>query len=330
MSLRDIGFDSTDEQVYLILLRDPGVSVGEIGELVSVMAPDVHACLNRLAELGVIRFGVDGIVVSAPSLTIGRLVERTEDELMDTYRRVSDVRTEIHTLEERYGHREQVRVATPAFERIEGLDQVRERIDELSFFCRASLDSIQPGGPQSKEAIEASRPLDRRAARRGIAMRLMLEQSVLGDEMNRAHLHELAAMGVKIRFADRPFDRMLIFDGAVAVVPVESGNSRRGALVVREPSLVSGLEELFEGVWSAAQVLELDTSESEEVSGDQLTQAELEVLAMLSAGTTDEAIARRLGISVRHLRRRVGHILAVLGVGSRFGAGVEAARRGLL
>ncbi len=52
------------------------------------------------------------------------------------------------------------------------------------------------------------------------------------------------------------------------------------------------------------------------------------VLALMAVGMKDEAIARQLGMSPRTLRRRSQELLAELGAGNRFQAGVEAARRG--
>jgi len=48
----------------------------------------------------------------------------------------------------------------------------------------------------------------------------------------------------------------------------------------------------------------------------------------MAVGMKDEAIARQLGMSPRTLRRRSQELLAELGAGNRFQAGVEAARRG--
>ena len=59
-----------------------------------------------------------------------------------------------------------------------------------------------------------------------------------------------------------------------------------------------------------------------------LTTVQVSILSGLSAGLTDEAIAGRLGISVRTCRRHVATLFQVLGATSRFQAGVLAAQRG--
>ncbi|MEK8226814.1 helix-turn-helix transcriptional regulator [Oerskovia sp. M15] len=52
-----------------------------------------------------------------------------------------------------------------------------------------------------------------------------------------------------------------------------------------------------------------------------LTTVQASILSGLSAGLTDEAIAGRLGISVRTCRRHVATLFQVLGATSRFQAG---------
>ncbi|WP_165945224.1 hypothetical protein [Micromonospora sp. KC723] len=51
---------------------------------------------------------------------------------------------------------------------------------------------------------------------------------------------------------------------------------------------------------------------------------------MLASGAKDDAIARSLGVSARAVTRTVGELTTVLGAGSRFQAGVRAAKLGWL
>ncbi|MBW1598593.1 response regulator transcription factor [Streptomyces sp. JJ38] len=51
---------------------------------------------------------------------------------------------------------------------------------------------------------------------------------------------------------------------------------------------------------------------------------------MLVRGLTDRAVARRLGLSERTVRRMVAHLMDRLGAASRFEAGARAVERGWL
>jgi DNA-binding NarL/FixJ family response regulator len=60
-----------------------------------------------------------------------------------------------------------------------------------------------------------------------------------------------------------------------------------------------------------------------------LTAREQEVLALLTEGLTDRAIAQRLFISERTVHHHVSAVLAKIGVASRTAAAREAARLGI-
>ena len=60
------------------------------------------------------------------------------------------------------------------------------------------------------------------------------------------------------------------------------------------------------------------------------TADERALLKLLAAGLTDEAVARRLGRSVRTTRSQVAALMVKLGASSRFQAGHKAAERGWL
>jgi len=284
-------------------------------------------CLDALVERAVIQVVDQEIEVPDPRAALGALLERLEDEAMARYRRLSSMRSEIAVMR----HATPVRPhSEPAeVERLVGVEAVRNHLADLSFFARHSVMAVHPGGPQSLASIEASRPLDRRAARRGMHIRVIHDRRALGDELNRSYLHELSTLGVGIRVADTVPERVVIFDEQVAVVPVDPGNSGAGALVVRHPGLIVGLVDLFERAWSAAEPVSWEPDDEQDATAD-LEERDRRLLVLLSSGCTDEAAAREFGISVRHLRRQVARLMADLGARSRFEAGAEATRRGWL
>ena len=62
----------------------------------------------------------------------------------------------------------------------------------------------------------------------------------------------------------------------------------------------------------------------------ELTPRELAILRLLAKGHTDAAIARRLGLSGRTVRRIATGLMSRLDARSRFAAGVHAVQRGWL
>jgi DNA-binding NarL/FixJ family response regulator len=84
---------------------------------------------------------------------------------------------------------------------------------------------------------------------------------------------------------------------------------------------------MFGYSWNAATPLGAVATEN---GTPVISVHEQALLRFLAAGLTDDAAARRLGVSVRTARRQVAAIMARLGASSRFQAGYEAARRGWL
>ncbi|WP_406385668.1 response regulator transcription factor [Streptomyces sp. NBC_01618] len=65
-------------------------------------------------------------------------------------------------------------------------------------------------------------------------------------------------------------------------------------------------------------------------SGASPTNESRQLLSYLSAGLTDESIARELGVSERTVARRIVRLQEMLGARTRFQLGVQASRRGWL
>jgi DNA-binding NarL/FixJ family response regulator len=83
---------------------------------------------------------------------------------------------------------------------------------------------------------------------------------------------------------------------------------------------------LFERYWEAG------TPFGEAPLKDEydLSPQERELLLLLGIGCTDGIAARRLGVSVRTVRRMNSELLSRLGARSRFEAGVRAVKKGWL
>lgn len=236
MSLAELGFTELQERTYRRLLAGSYGDLDLLAERLGSPREQVRAALAELVELGVLQTDAAeplGIRVPRPTVAVGQLIERLEDDLMRRYRRISDKRAVLAELEAGYVHGAQ-RDDAGGIERVETLAAIRERLEELSFFTRSSVFAVQPGGPQSKASLDASRPLDQRGLRRGIDMRVIHDVAVLDDEINRTYLRELVSGGAQIRVTRGPLSRMVIMDREVAVVPLDPGDSKRGALIVRQ------------------------------------------------------------------------------------------------
>ncbi|HEU5271774.1 MAG TPA: helix-turn-helix domain-containing protein [Jatrophihabitans sp.] len=183
---------------------------------------------------------------------------------------------------------------------------IRERVEQLSGSARHSICALQPhvGGRAGRPALP-----------RPIPTRLVVENGSAGEYGS-----------VTVRCSADPLPcRMVIIDEAIAVAAGQGSAGRGVAMVVEEPVLVQGLLCLFEATWAACL-----RATPDRLTPDRPTPDERSLLERMAAGSTDEAIARRLGISDRQVRRRIARLLQRLGASSRFAAGAEAVRRGWL
>jgi DNA-binding CsgD family transcriptional regulator len=328
--LRDLGFSGLQEVVYQTLLADPSRDVRAISVLAGTDEAAVQAVLEDLTELGVLRASPGAparFSARDPGVAIGELIERLEDEALRRQRRVAAVRAQLPGLvaQQRRGAPSDGAGPEAAgdVETISVLPHVRERLDELSFHTRSSVWSIQPAGPYSAQSRAAAVPLDQRGLRRGLDTRIIYDIAVLATERGRAGLRHRALAGAQIRLRQGPLQRLIIMDERVAVLRADPRRSDGGAVIVRQPGLLSGLRELFWQSWETAQELPSVGAGEPDLSEDD--QA---ILGLLADGLTDEIAARKAGVSVRHFRRRVARLMDRLRAGSRFQAGAAAARRG--
>jgi DNA-binding CsgD family transcriptional regulator len=170
-------------------------------------------------------------------------------------------------------------------------------------------------------AADAGAPLrrvDHDNLRRGVRYRILLPEEVRSNPVLALRWGRLAPAGAEVRTVPTVPTDATVVDGALAMLP--------GAATVRLPSVVGTVVALFEQLWVSAAPL----TSCEVTNGAGLSAREHELLALLSAGCTDETAAARLGISVRTVRRMMAAIMTRLGARSRFQAGLKAADRGLL
>ncbi|SES33303.1 helix-turn-helix transcriptional regulator [Lentzea albida] len=326
--LSKLGLTAIEEMLYRFFLRHPNFAP-DLDEI--TFDTDRHSidrAFERLKELGLVRHHRDrGVVAMDPVVGIEKLIEGRIEALNEELRNVSAARTAIPLLlEDQQAGR--LSPVSSDIERIEGLDEIRARLDDLAFFAHREVMAMQPDGPLSAAYIEAARPLDLRCLRRGVRMRTIVLHEAVADDRTERYVQELVALGANVRSVEHSMERMIIYDRTVAVVPIDPGNSARGALIIRQPSLVTSMIALFERVWSDARPVV--ASEAPPSTEEHLQLLEKKILTVLSNSSKDEIAAREMGMSVRTFRRHVAELMTRLGASNRFQAALLAKDRGWL
>ncbi|MGW4893425.1 response regulator transcription factor [Kitasatospora sp. NPDC004240] len=251
--------------------------------------------------------------------------------LFDALRRTRESVEHLHTgyLPVQHRHRDGT-----ALELVRGADRIAALLEDAARGARTEALSLRPGQDLSGLALAGKLARERLALDHGAALRTIYPAAVLRRPAVLAHVRELTAAGARIRAAHTLPLWLIVVDARLAILPAPGagpggdGAAAEAAVVVREPSVVALVAELFEYFWAAAwippELLEQPSS-ARELGGRQR-----EVLRLLAAGLTDAAIGRKLEVSERTVRRLVAELTADLGAESRFQAGVHATRLGLL
>ncbi|MFF1896988.1 helix-turn-helix transcriptional regulator [Streptomyces sp. NPDC058206] len=320
------GLSQTEEAIYRHLLRHQKTSSDEIHQLLRIAPQQAMESVNRLCAVGVLKRTAPGLLSAvSPETAVGRLTELRLRELHQELERV--IRSQ-HLISELRTEQGPKGVPVHGVEHLQSLPQIRDRIDDLAFFAREEILSIEPYTALTPENIAHARRLDQRCLRRSVRMRSVVRKEALDHPPTMVYLRELAAQGATIRVAEDISERILVYDRRAALVPKDPTDTARGALLAHEEGLVANIVALFEKIWDQAEDLTDSADGQADAGGSDPGEIERRVLEAMCRGSKDEIGARALGISIRTYRRHVAELLRLLGASSRPHAALVARERG--
>ena len=281
--------------------------------------------VNRLLQLDTA--DGDRLLPVNPEVAAARMAEPME-ETIRVYREAVDTsRERLLQLMPAYLGRTVSGHVPGGLEIITDAAEVQLMVNQAAAKCSREMMTVQPGGYRDPAVLEAALPQDLAAVHRGVRFRVLYQHTSRTQLSMRSYVAAIVEAGAQVRTADQLAERMFIFDREVAFIPKRSQPDQApGAVVVREPVLISFLCALFDQFWVSAVPFITDGPGYQNVS-DDLRRS---ILDLLAQGLKDEVVARRLGMSVRTCRRHIASLMQELGAESRFEAGVRAAQFGLL
>ncbi|MFJ8308071.1 MULTISPECIES: LuxR C-terminal-related transcriptional regulator [unclassified Streptomyces] len=326
--LTALGLDAVAESVYRAMLADPQGGVAELVAALGVPEQDVRRALETLSELALIRSSAEQhgrLRAVSPDIGMEILMARQQAELAAQQQKLEASRAVAAQLIAEYADLRPA-ATSPGVEHLIGLDQIRDRLARLARETRTEVATFAPNGAQSEENIAAARPLNEAQLRRGIRMRTVYLDSVRNSQITVDYVNWIAGLGGQVRTVPSLPTRMIIVDRSTAVIPVSSDDTAAGAVVLNGQGTLTALCALFDSVWEGAQPLGSAAPRDEQ----GLSPQESTTVTLLARGHTDEAIAKRLGVSQRTARRIATDLMERLGARSRFEAGVRAVQHGWL
>ncbi|RZU36641.1 regulatory LuxR family protein [Streptomyces sp. BK022] len=323
--LQILGLSQRSEAVYLAMLRCPDHGVAALASDTGLAETTVREALDELASLKLLKPSAQeagALRPVSPTVGLTALLANAEAQAAAQRARVDSTRAAIASIAAEHDHPYDHDRAL----RLEGLDAVRARLEELQRTTAFECLSLNPGGAHRPDARRAATPLNEEALRRGVTIRAVCRESLHNDADTLAYARWLTGHGGQMRTVPTVPIQMIVLDREVAIVPLDPANHRAGALEIRTPGTVSALCALFEQVW------EHGTPFGEQPLTDLhgCTPTERTLLQIIAAGDTDETAARQLGVSLRTVRRMMSSLMERLDATSRFQAGLNAAKRGWL
>ncbi|MFD7153942.1 LuxR C-terminal-related transcriptional regulator [Kribbella sp. NPDC059898] len=166
---------------------------------------------------------------------------------------------------------------------------------------------------------------DRKHLERGIEMRYLYPESFLKRPRGRELLEYVASLGGLVRISPSTPFRLIIFDSKTAIMGIDPDDNAVGIAVHHSRAVVRMAMELFLSYWDRA--VDPFADRQQQPSGE-ISAQEREFLRLLVHGATDEQVARKLGVSLRTVRRIAAKLSEQVGASGRFELGVRAAQRG--
>ncbi|WP_037842425.1 helix-turn-helix domain-containing protein, partial [Streptomyces sp. NRRL WC-3549] len=300
--LDPLGLDATAEAVYRAMLGHPGAGPAEHCSRLGLTSDQFDGAVKVLADLSLVRpaagNGSRQVHVVNPRLGLEMLLARQRADLAARTQQVEEGEAAVAALLCQLPPSHPP-AGEPPVTHLDGVDHVRDYLARLHEEVEEDIATFATGGAQTEENMDASRPLNERLLARGVRMRTVYLDSIHNHAPTVAYVNWLASAGGEIRTAPSLVTRMIIADHRIALVALDDQDSSLGALVVTGRGLIAALEALFESVWDRAEPL----GRAERTVERSLTRQQQETLRLLSRGYTDEAIAKRLGVSPRTARR---------------------------
>ena len=155
-------------------------------------------------------------------------------------------------------------------------------------------------------------------------MRTLYQHSARRSSVTHKYVAAVTARGAEVRTLDEFFNRMIVVDRRVAVIP--SRNEVAVAVVIREPAVVAFLVNVFERSWERGRPFtNRDTSLLKDIAAEQRAMT----MRMLIEGHSDPVSAKRLGVSPRTYAGYVADLKTDYDAQTRFQLGYTMGRMGV-
>ena len=173
-------------------------------------------------------------------------------------------------------------------------EHIERFLQDVVAGAQKELLTAQPQTGRTAVALRNAAARDVAALQRGVSMRTIYQHAARRGRANRDYVARVTAEGAEVRTLDEFFNRLIVIDREVALIP--SGENLGIALAIRDTGLVAYLVDIFERFWDRGRPF--TNTESSTMEGIVAEQRAM-TIRMLIEGHADATCAKRLGVSPR-------------------------------
>jgi hypothetical protein len=197
-------------------------------------------------------------------------------------------------------------------------------LEQLVSECEEEMLTAQPQAGRDPRFLAMAALRDIELLERGAMMRTLYQHSARRSSVTHKYVAAVTARGAEVRTLDEFFNRMIVVDRRVAVIPNQ--DEVGVAVAVRETAVVAYLVDVFERSWERARTFtNRDTSLLKDIAAEQRAMT----MRMLIEGHSDPVSAKRLGVSPRTYAGYVADLKTEYDAETRFQLGYVMGRMGV-
>ncbi|WP_051970112.1 LuxR C-terminal-related transcriptional regulator [Kitasatospora azatica] len=294
----ELALDPAARELYLAVVAKGGwVKSAEV-------PPSDAAALDRLLTLGLLRGLPGGAFYSAvsPRAFLQRAAGMLRTRAVGLLRQADELPALLDELAHAYDASPRRIERTGTVETVQDRDSIRHRIAQLVADTETEMLTAQPGGDRPADHLAWAMAQDIPFLRGGGAMRTLYQPVARTDPATSAYAAAVTPYGARIRVLDEDFQRMLIFDRAVAVIPASADMG--SAAFVSDPTAVELMVELFERDWQRAERVAWGSAHAAPDAGAVADR----IARLLAGGLSRRGIANRLGLSERTVAAHIARL----------------------
>jgi DNA-binding CsgD family transcriptional regulator len=254
-----------------------------------------------------------------PALTLERLAAERQSMISDLNQELDSDRLRASEFISDY-KKFLIQNAVPDVEILDDADKANLRMQH--FHPTKSMWSFAKPAPFTVPVLQDNFP-DKHILARGVDCRYLVAEYQINTRGKLDWITSIQDMGGRVRVIPSIPFKLVIFDGESVAMNLDPDNYDAGAVVHHSKAVVRMAVEMYEHYWRFA-----DRQYERTPAPGELTGQESEFLRFLVQGATDEQVARKLGVSMRTVRRMAAKLSEQVGASGRFELGVRAAQRG--